>query len=126
MVSEIEAAWAAGIMEGEGCFSIFKRQTSTENHKAIHIQCTMTDQDVILKLKNIFNVGTLHEHKHYGQRCDGQPYKPAWRWSVQNHAGIRYVIDRILPYLGERRSAKAIEILEYIKGAKGWKKLDEC
>jgi len=114
MPTDIQIAWAAGILEGEGCFSIFKRASSTTNHKQLCIQCTMTDRDVITKLADIFGVGRISEVQPTGTKRDGTPYKLAYKWAVDNHAGQRLILESIMPHLGERRKAKAEELLEYI------------
>ena len=116
MLTDVQAAWAAGVLEGEGCFSIFKRATSSQNHKQLHIQCTMTDEDIISRLQSIFNVGSIYKVQPSGCKKDGTPYKPAWKWAVNNHAGQKLIIESILPYLGNRRKTKALEMLEYING----------
>lgn len=113
-LAEVDAAWVAGLLEGEGCFSIFKRTTSTQNHKQLNIQCTMTDEDVILKLQDILKLGNIHKVQPSGSKRDGTPYKPAYKWAVDNHAGQKFILESILPYLGERRTAKANELLNYI------------
>lgn len=114
-MSEIEIAWAAGILEGEGCFSIFQRKTAKWDHKSLAIHCEMTDEDVVRKLHSVFNVGTVNVRENTKGRSDTRPRKKTWIWSVQNHAGIEKVCQCVLPYMGERRSAKIKELLEYVE-----------
>lgn len=109
-------AWAAGILEGEGCFSIFHRKNAKWDHKSVAIHCEMTDQDTILKLSKVFNVGTVNERPNLKKRVDGSQRKTTWIWSVQNHKDIQLVLYSILEFLGERRTTKALDLLEYIDG----------
>lgn len=108
-VSEINYAWAAGVLEGEGTFSKHKRK-GRNNTISFAIHCEMTDRDIIERLKKIFGVGTICKR----DRNDGKR-KISWCWSVQNHAGIFEVLLRIRPYLGERRGEKVSEIIEDIE-----------
>lgn len=114
-MSELQYAWAAGVLEGEGCFSIFQRKTAKWDHKSLAIHCEMTDEDVIRKLHSVFDVGTVNIRENTKGRTDFRPRKKTWIWSVQNHVGIEKVCQYVLPYMGERRSAKIKELLEYVE-----------
>lgn len=76
----------------------------------------MADEDIINRLHDVFQVGSV-SYRH-NKRKDGSIRKPTWIWSVQNHAGIEHVINSIMDYLGERRKAKAQELLDYIERRK--------
>lgn len=114
-MSEIQVAWAAGILEGEGCFSIFHRKTAKWNHKTVAIHCEMADEDVIRKLQSVFDVGTVLIRENNKTRADTRPRKKTWIWSVQNHAGIKKVCEAVLPHMCERRTSKIKELLEYVE-----------
>lgn len=109
-----EAAWVAGLLEGEGCFSIFTRSSSTHNHKSLAIHCEMTDEDVIHKLHKICGCGTVNKRANTNGRVDRRERKPTWIWSVQNHAGILEVCETIYPMMGQRRQQKIKEMIEYV------------
>lgn len=112
--SEIDYAWAAGLLEGEGCFSIHQRSTR-RNTKSVAIHCEMTDQDVIEKLHSVFGIGTVNLRANIHGRRDTRNRKPTWIWSVQSKIGVLEVIIRVLPYLGNRRRVKAQELLQHIE-----------
>ncbi len=60
--SDAVYAWAAGILEGEGCFSIHRRKDRSNTlNTAIH--CEMTDEDIIRRLHAVFKVGTVNARK---------------------------------------------------------------
>jgi hypothetical protein len=113
MKAEIEYAWAAGILEGEGCFSIHKRKDRPSPTSAIH--CEMTDEDVIIRLHSVFGVGTVVTRENTSGRKDKSIRKVSYIWSVQNKKGIAEVLLRVMPYLGERRLAKAKEMFAQIE-----------
>ena len=113
MKTEVAYAWAAGILEGEGCFSIHKRKNRPTPTSAIH--CEMTDEDVIRRLHSVFDVGTVVVRENTTGRKDGRIRKVSYIWSVQNKKGIVEVLLRVMPYLGERRLAKAKEMFAQIE-----------
>ena len=110
MKDELDIAWAAGILEGEGCFGFYK--VKNHSYKQILIRCKMTDNDIILRLQSIFG-GYIRPRKP-----KKETNKPLWEWSLYKQADVAVVILKILPYLGVRRSAKAKELLAYIDSRK--------
>lgn len=110
LLNEIDSAWAVGLLEGEGTFSIHVRKASTTGNKEIAIHCEMTDKDVIERLYKIMGEG----HVNKRDRGDGVR-KVSWCWSVQDQQGIYNVCIRILPWLGERRTEKVNKLLETIE-----------
>jgi hypothetical protein len=99
-----DVAWASGILEGEGCFSKHKR-SNRPNTVLYAIYCEMSDEDVVRRLRDIFQVGTVNIRNKRKDR------KPTWIWSVQNKADIKQVLILIEPWMGHRRGAKIDEIL---------------
>ena len=113
-IAEINYAWAAGILEGEGCFSIHRRKDRSNTlNTAIH--CEMADEDTVRRLHKIFGVGSVNLRTNTSGRVDRRKRKPTWIWSAQSKTDAIEVILRVLPYLGERRMAKAKELLSSIE-----------
>ena len=108
-MTEIDIAWAAGLLEGEGCFSRHVRKKNNQLSFAIH--CEMTDEDVVRKLHSIFNVGTVVIRLNMTGRKDKAVRKQSWIWSVQNKKGIVEVLTAIKPYMCGRRLEKINLIL---------------
>ena len=50
-MTDLEIAWIAGILEGEGCFTCDTKTTR------LRVQCVMTDKDIIDRLHNIVGKG---------------------------------------------------------------------
>ena len=103
--------WAAGVLEGEGCFSIHTRKKNNVTSCAIH--CEMSDEDVVRALLGVFKQGTVIARKN-DNRKDGCKRKPTWIWSVQNKNGVLSVLEAIRPFMGKRRSAKIKQIMEFL------------
>jgi hypothetical protein len=109
-VSPEEAAWSAGLFEGEGCIT-----TATHNHKATGVtykypvlQMNMTDQDVMERFAEIVECGTLRgplTHKNTN-------YKPFWNWSVGRRQHVERLMGSWEPWLHARRKARYLELCE--------------
>ena len=102
--------WAAGILEGEGCFSIFQKKNKT--YKTLAIHCEMTDEDTIRKLQEVLGVGNINYRK---SRDDRKVSKPSWILSIQKQKDIFNTLIRVMPYLRKRRLDKAKEMFEYLE-----------
>lgn len=103
---EQQIAWAAGIIEGEGCITLHS------GHPYLLID--MTDKDVIDRMLEIFPIGTVrgpYTHKARPQ------YKPRWRFDAFGTKAIP-IISEIYPYLLSRRKAKVDEILSQYENKK--------
>lgn len=99
--------WAAGILEGEGCFSIFKRKN--KDYSQCSIQCEMTDQDTVEKLQKVLNVGKV------SYRAPRPTRKPTWILAIQKQQEVFDTLIRVMPYLGQRRLKKAQELFSYLE-----------
>jgi hypothetical protein len=105
-MSAEEAAWLAGILEGEGSF------ISTSY---CSLQVTMTDRDIIARLVAITGVGRVHE-----RRPQKSHHKPSQLWVVARHEQIRQLIEAVLPWLGERRSEAVLRLLKKVAERPGY------
>jgi len=112
---ELDYIWAAGLLEGEGCFSIFKRITRKHKHCTCAIHCEMTDEDVINRLLSIFEVGTIRRRDNEKLRLLGLKRKDSYHWAVQNKKDMIFVLTKILPFMGIRRTTKIKELLLYLE-----------
>jgi hypothetical protein len=99
-VPPIDAAWLAGILEGEGSF-ISKGRPK--------IQVAMTDQDIIARLSELTGVGRV-----YAVSRQKPHHKDAWLWAVNRPAHLEHIIRLVLPWLGQRRTLAAKDVLRKI------------
>jgi len=97
--TEVENAWAAGLLEGEGSFF-----TKTNGHTPI-VSCQMTDLDVLDSLHSLFG-GNL---RSYDKR--ESHHKQSWTWSISGDKAIN-LLEKILPYMHQRRTEKIHTIIE--------------
>ena len=95
-------AWAAGLFEGEGCFNVTQRPSGKVQVQA---RLAMTDRDIVERFAQVVGVGTV---------TDGRKRRPnekrIYEWYVNEATKVIAVIDMLLPWLGERRKAKALEV----------------
>lgn len=108
MMSKVDAAWVAGITEGEGCFR-FHLQGNRKNSWAFKVTVAMTDEDVIRRLHSITKLGNVHGPY---TRKNKPLYKPEWRWTVQSNAEAMALCASIRDFMGKRRGARIDEMLE--------------
>lgn len=102
----LDVAWAAGLFEGEGCWNVYTRGTRAR----MQIRLGMADRDVVERFAAIMGCGTVFVHDPAAHRAKG--WKPLYTWAVYEAEGAREVIALLLPFMGERRRARALEVLE--------------
>jgi hypothetical protein len=96
--------WAAGLIEGEGCFYAVAGPPRTH----CRIRVVMTDRDVLEKLSAAFNVGCVEPY-HLTQ---GLGKKQLYRWDATRRADVLAICDSIYPFMGSRRRAQIDRLRE--------------
>lgn len=103
-MTEIETAWLAGLLEGEGSFRV-KVPRRDRGYKQVVISLGMTDEDVVRRVAKV-----THATAHVCRvECKGNRKT---RWDLQisgRHA--QEIMRAVLPHMGERRSGKIRELL---------------
>ena len=101
MISETDAAYIAGLFDGEGSVS-YKQymRKKPHNKKAypiwqIRMEISMTDKSVLNWLHLTLGVGTLNVKKYKSAYTKG--WKKQWRWRCQSRDAY-YVCLLIQPY----------------------------
>lgn len=92
----------AGLLEGEGSFSIYDRYPAY-----ICIRCTMTDEDVLRRLHLATGVGSVCKPSQRPNR------KQTWYWNVSRRPDVVQLLNDLLPHMGLRRSAKIVQMLAW-------------
>lgn len=103
MSHETDIAWAAGIVEGEGCITLATRNGTP----TVRLQVGMTDRDILERLAGIMGCGSVVVQ----QRRLPEGYKVQYRWVI-TASKAEECIDLILPWLGARRTARYAEVLQ--------------
>jgi len=104
-MTDIEAAWLSGLLEGEGYFQITKPRP---NHPTqVLIRLSMTDKDVVQKAANLLNVPVNCKAKTSEK-------KTIYSCTLSRRDEVENVLMNILPHMGNRRSKKILECIEVI------------
>lgn len=104
----VDIAWFAGLFEGEGCLSI-ERNGNTK------LSIGMTDLDIIERVRTLFpNCNNTKPRQQKPVRPEYRMPKVIHSWRVSDPQEVRRIIVLMLPFLGERRSARAREVLEHL------------
>jgi hypothetical protein len=101
-----DIAWAAGLFEGEGCFSTGKN--TSKNSLTGRCSLQMTDEDIVKRFYNIVKVGTINKRTFENK-------KDAWTWTTAGFEKFLYIVSLFWKFLGERRKQRASEILNILK-----------
>ena len=100
----VSIPWAAGIIEGEGCFEISKKD------RHCRITVAMTDLDILTRLQAMFG-GTIIPLKRYEDH-----HKPCWKWRIGKRPAVTRAIEQMLPWFGLRRAYQAQNVLDHYDG----------
>ncbi len=100
MPNPIDAAWAAGLFEGEGTFHAL-------HGRYPRASMSSTDHDVMMRFVAIVGVGTLA-----GPIVDSRfpDRKPLWRWNTTNAQDFVRLAALLEPQLGSRRRERLAEL----------------
>jgi hypothetical protein len=100
-LTDLEIAWIAGLLEGEGSFGIARRVVKNKvlpDRLSLQpvARIGMTDRDVIERFARLVGVAFNQQHTRRGAR------KPLYQAAVSNRRAL-LLMERIRPMMGERR-----------------------
>lgn len=98
-----DVAYMAGVFDGEGWFV-------GSDHADPGAFIAMCDFDVIDKLHEMSGLGRMET-----PRATITGKKLQKKWAISKHEEVEEFIYAVLPFLGERRSARAKEVLAQIE-----------
>lgn len=106
-----DLAWAAGLFEGEGCFT-FHAGTHPNGYRYRYPKACMnsTDRDVMVRFLAIVGCGNLHG-PYLTKRDRAYNRKPSWHWRAHGFELGQAIVALFWPWLCERRRIRAAEVL---------------
>ena len=107
-LTNTEAAWLAGFLDGEGCFAIYIQKRSSGIYYHPRVQATNTSQEVLETIKMMTGCGCIVSPEKTVEH-----WKPIHTWIVNNHQYSRAVLEAVLPYLRVKRKQAEI-LIEFI------------
>jgi hypothetical protein len=102
-----QLAWFAGIFEGEGNMFIAK-------NGGTRLSIRMTDLDVIERVNALFPSIKIQVVVPKPVKAGYSQPKTQYAWRISKPDEVRRIITLMLPWLGERRTAKAREVLAHL------------
>lgn len=115
---ETDKAWFAGIIDGEGCISIYKRG----NNFVPSVKIANTNELLINKCKQILSEAGIEYFLRYSDRGDRKNAKPAWELMMESRPRVIAVLQLIYPYLVSKK-IQADLVLDWCSAGKR-KKID--
>jgi len=107
MISESDAAYIAGLFDGEGSINFTRRPEKKKKHKGdgyrisnsmrISMEISMTDRSVLLWVLEVLGCGTLTDKPRKGLRKNGTKYLMQYRWRCTFRDAF-YVCCILWPY----------------------------
>ena len=108
-----DIAWAAGLFEGEGYISKERVGGKSSHRLAINL----TDKDVLEKFVSVVGFGSVRElhNQLLDKKVKEGKWKPCFVWEINNKKETRRILDMFLPYFGDRRAHRAMNMLDKIE-----------
>ena len=101
MIRESDAAYIAGLFDGEGSIEFTKRKEKKKNGtydcRRISMEISMTDKSVLIWVHEVLGVGTLTKKPRKGLRKNGTKYLMQYRWRC-TFRDAYYVCRVLWPY----------------------------
>lgn len=116
-ITPMQLVWLAGLLEGEGCFSLqhYRGGKRTSKHYALpSIELGMNDRDVVLRAGLLLGGNQKKPRK----RVQRPPHKPAFVWRVNGSRAV-HVMKRLLPHMGSRRSKRIVGLVRAYERSTG-------
>ena len=123
-ITNEQAAYIAGLFDGEGSIYFAKRPEKKKKHKGpgyrtsisqrISMEITMTDKSVLTWVHEVLGVGTLNKKPRKGFRKDGTKYLMQWKWRCTFRDAF-YVCCILWPH-AHTKLPKIQQILDHYSG----------
>lgn len=103
-INQTDAAWLAGLLEGEGCFWSKRREHARCTRQVPSLKLQMCDRDVVERVANLVGakVTTLRPQREHWLRT--------YIVKMEGHPALE-VMRAVRPYMGWRRGQKIDELL---------------
>ncbi len=109
--SKVNLAWAAGLIDGEGCISITKCRPRGENINILYsltIGVNMVDRPTIYRLKHLFGGGKISKKKPTRTE-NGTMRRTFYTWAISSKQA-KQALEWLLPYSITKKSQMSLGI----------------
>ena len=118
-LSEVEMAWLAGLFEGEAYFSLDKRPQkryiNSTTPPAPFIKIAMVDEGIIARVAKLLN------KKYYTPSRLTTTNKKVYVCHIGDRQTLIYLLPKLLPYMGKRRTEIINKCITELKNWELWK-----
>jgi len=121
-VQNIDLAWLAGIIDGEGCFCIFTNNRGNGSiNPSISANLTITNSNCLLlnrcrEILDALEIKYIYQDPKNGH----QRGRRVMRVKIQNYSSLQRLIELTLPYfVGKAEQAKLVLEFANLAGQKG-------
>ena len=120
MIRESDAAYIAGLFDGEGSIDFTKRKekkrSGTYDCRRISMEISMTDESVLRWVTEVLGVGTLTKKPRKGKRKDGTKYLMQYRWRCTFRDA--YYVCRVLRPYAHTKLPKIQQVIDHYSQGK--------
>lgn len=89
----LKLAWAAGFLDGDGCFSLLSHKQSDKTFRAVCISSLQISKKPLEELENIFGGNITLSKKARGNK------KEVYQWRLGDAKVVKSAINKLLPFL---------------------------
>ncbi len=120
-VHDIDLAWLAGIIDGEGCFCIFTNCRKDAGNPSISANLTITNSNCLLlnrcrEILDALEIKYIYQDPKNGH----QRGRRVMRVKIQNYSSLQRIIELMLPYfVGKAEQAKLVLEFANLAGQRG-------
>lgn len=104
-ITETQRAWAAGFLDGEGCFTLLKNSSKNQHpaNRGVNISATQTKKEPLEKLQHILG-GILKGPHSNGVRGT----KLIYTWRISGAIEAKKAIEIVFPFLEGKEEDAAL------------------
>ncbi|HEY0048633.1 MAG TPA: LAGLIDADG family homing endonuclease [Pyrinomonadaceae bacterium] len=126
-VQDVDLAWLAGIIDGEGCFCIFTNSRKDAMKPSISANLTITNSNCLLlnRCKEILDALEI-KYVYQDPKNGHQRGRRVMRIKIKNYSSLQLIIELTLPFfVGKAEQAKLILEFVSLAGERGKLRYDE-
>ena len=120
-VQEVDLAWLAGIIDGEGCFTIFINNRKDAMNPSISANLSITNSNVLLlnRCKEIFDALGI-KYFYHDPKNGHQRGRRVMRVKIKNYSSLRRLIELMIPFfVGKAEQARIVLEFVSLAGQRG-------
>jgi len=113
-VRDVDLAWLAGIIDGEGCFTIYSvtRKDAVQPSPSANLTITNSNRNLLERCKEILDDLDI-KYLYHDPKNGHQKGRKVMRIRVKNYSSLRRMIELLLPFF-VGKADQANVMLEFV------------